>query len=101
MKYKIRLHPGQKQSLYGHPAEMNALQDLAQDHNLAIIEDACQAHGAEYSGKKVGSFGIGTFSFYPTKNMTTGGGNNYNRLLTVRQYRKNDSIPWIKTAIFT
>ena len=60
--------------LYGHPAEMNALQDLAQDHNLAIIEDACQAHGAEYYGKKIGSFGIGTFSFYPTKNMTTGEG---------------------------
>jgi perosamine synthetase len=60
--------------LYGHPAEMKALQDIAEDHNLAIIEDACQAHGAEYYGKKVGSFGIGTFSFYPTKNMTTGEG---------------------------
>ncbi|TFH46959.1 MAG: DegT/DnrJ/EryC1/StrS family aminotransferase [ANME-2 cluster archaeon] len=60
--------------LYGHPAEMNALEDIAEDYNLVIIEDACQAHGAEYSGKKVGSFGIGTFSFYPTKNMTTGEG---------------------------
>ncbi|WP_440956963.1 DegT/DnrJ/EryC1/StrS family aminotransferase [Methanosarcina sp. Mfa9] len=60
--------------LYGHPAEMKAILELAEDHGLAVIEDACQAHGAEYRGKKVGSFGTGTFSFYPTKNMTTGEG---------------------------
>ncbi|MGP8322233.1 MAG: DegT/DnrJ/EryC1/StrS family aminotransferase [Methanosarcinaceae archaeon] len=60
--------------LYGHPAEMNAIMEIAEDHNLALIEDACQAHGAVYNGKKVGSFGTGTFSFYPTKNMTTSEG---------------------------
>jgi len=60
--------------LYGCPAEMKAIQEIADDHHLIIIEDACQAHGATYYNKKVGSFGTGTFSFYPTKNMTTGEG---------------------------
>jgi dTDP-4-amino-4,6-dideoxygalactose transaminase len=60
--------------LYGHPAEMKAITEIAEDHELAVIEDACQAHGANYRGKKVGSFGTGAFSFYPTKNMTTGEG---------------------------
>jgi len=60
--------------LYGHPAEMNAIMEIAEDHDLTVIEDACQAHGAVYDGKKVGSFGTGTFSFYPTKNMTTSEG---------------------------
>jgi len=57
--------------LYGHPAEMDPLMDLAQDHNLTVIEDAAQAHGAEYKGKKVGGIGhAGCWSFYATKNMT-------------------------------
>ncbi len=61
--------------LYGQPCDMKAIADLAEDHNLHVIEDACQAHGAEFAGKKVGSFGTaGCFSFYPTKNMTTGEG---------------------------
>jgi perosamine synthetase len=60
--------------LYGHPAEMKAIMELAADHKLVVIEDACQAHGAEYNGKRVGSFGTGTFSFYPTKNMTSAEG---------------------------
>ncbi|WP_408612588.1 DegT/DnrJ/EryC1/StrS family aminotransferase [Glycomyces luteolus] len=56
--------------LYGHPADMARLTALAQRHSLAILEDACQAHGAQVDGKPVGSFGVaGTFSFYPTKNM--------------------------------
>jgi dTDP-4-amino-4,6-dideoxygalactose transaminase len=53
---------------------MKRIVRIANEHNLAVIEDACQAHGAEYEGKRVGSFGIGCFSFYPTKNMTTGEG---------------------------
>jgi len=53
---------------------MKALVEIAEDHNLLIVEDACQAHGAEFGGKKVGSFGVGCFSFYATKNMTTGEG---------------------------
>jgi dTDP-4-amino-4,6-dideoxygalactose transaminase len=60
--------------LYGCPAEMKAIQEIAEDHHLIIIEDACQAHGATYDGKRAGSFGTGVFSFYPTKNMTTGEG---------------------------
>lgn len=60
--------------LYGHPAEMEAVMEIAEDNDLAVIEDACQAHGATYDGKKVGCFGTGAFSFYPTKNMTTSEG---------------------------
>lgn len=60
--------------LYGQPANMVRIKEIAQKHNLTIIEDSCQAHGAEFAGKKVGSFGTGCFSFYPTKNMTTGEG---------------------------
>jgi dTDP-4-amino-4,6-dideoxygalactose transaminase len=60
--------------LYGHPADMKRISELAQDYGLIIIEDACQAHGATFNGQKVGSFGTGCFSFYPTKNMTTGEG---------------------------
>lgn len=60
--------------LYGQPCEMGEIVNICKEHNLVLIEDACQAHGAEYQNKKVGSFGIGCFSFYPTKNMTTGEG---------------------------
>ncbi|MBN2014533.1 MAG: DegT/DnrJ/EryC1/StrS family aminotransferase [Candidatus Altiarchaeota archaeon] len=60
--------------LYGHPADMKAIMEIAEDHSLVVIEDACQAHGAEFNKKKVGSFGTGCFSFYPTKNMTTSEG---------------------------
>jgi len=56
--------------LYGHPAEMDAIMAIANRYHLVVIEDACQAHGAEYQGRKVGSFGhLGCFSFYPTKNL--------------------------------
>lgn len=56
--------------LYGHPAEMDAIMDIADRYQLTLIEDACQAHGAEYQGRKVGSFGLlSCFSFYPTKNL--------------------------------
>jgi perosamine synthetase len=57
--------------LYGQPCDMNAISDIAREHNLAIIEDACQAHGAKFEGLPVGSFGTACFSFYPTKNITT------------------------------
>jgi len=60
--------------LYGQPCDMAAITDIAQRHNLLVIEDACQAHGATFQGQAVGSFGIGCFSFYPTKNITTGEG---------------------------
>ena len=61
--------------LYGHPSDMAPLIDLCQDHDLALVEDAAQAHGALWKGKKAGSVGeVGSFSFCPTKNMTTGEG---------------------------
>jgi len=60
--------------LYGNPCDMKAIMEIAEDHKLAVIEDACQAHGASINGKKTGSFSTGAFSFYPTKNMTTGEG---------------------------
>ena len=60
--------------LFGLPADMGPLVELAERHGLAIVEDACQAHGAEYRGRRVGSFGHGAFSLYGTKNMTTGEG---------------------------
>jgi perosamine synthetase len=61
--------------LYGHPADMKAFREIAEDHKLILIEDAAQAHGALYMGRKVGSLGdAAAFSFYATKNMTTGEG---------------------------
>jgi perosamine synthetase len=61
--------------LYGHPAAMAQLEAIAQRHDLAIIEDAAQAHVASLNGRNVGEFGrTACFSFYPTKNMTTGEG---------------------------
>jgi len=61
--------------LYGLPAEMDCLLDVADDYDLAVIEDAAQAHGAEFRGQRVGSLGdAACFSMYPTKNMTTGEG---------------------------
>jgi dTDP-4-amino-4,6-dideoxygalactose transaminase len=60
--------------LFGLSCDMTALLDIAARRNLAIIEDACQSHGASDNGRKVGSFGIGTFSLYPTKNMTSAEG---------------------------
>jgi len=56
--------------LYGQPADMDPIMELAKKYNLRIIEDAAQAHGAEYKDKKVGSIGdVGCFSFYPGKNL--------------------------------
>lgn len=60
--------------LYGNPCDIERIMDIANVLGMYVIEDACQAHGAEVNGKKVGSFGIGCFSFYPTKNMTAGEG---------------------------
>jgi dTDP-4-amino-4,6-dideoxygalactose transaminase len=56
--------------LYGHPCALNELLAICQKHNLQLVEDAAQAHGATYRGKTVGTFGsLGAFSFYPAKNL--------------------------------
>ncbi|AWB28353.1 DegT/DnrJ/EryC1/StrS family aminotransferase [Halococcoides cellulosivorans] len=61
--------------LYGLPADVRALSDIAESEGVALVEDAAQAHGARVDGQPVGSFGdAAAFSFYPTKNMTTGEG---------------------------
>jgi dTDP-4-amino-4,6-dideoxygalactose transaminase len=56
------------------PADMPAILEVARRHAIPVIEDACQAHGASRDGRSSGAWGIGVFSFYPTKNMTTGEG---------------------------
>ncbi|VVB66510.1 UDP-4-amino-4-deoxy-L-arabinose--oxoglutarate aminotransferase [Candidatus Gugararchaeum adminiculabundum] len=60
--------------IYGTPFDLEGMAELAEKNGKILIEDACQAHGARYKGKRVGSFGLaGCFSFYTTKNMTIGG----------------------------
>lgn len=60
--------------LYGQPAQMDAILEIARRHKLIVIEDAAQAHGAEYKGRRVGSLGdLACFSFYPTKNLGAAG----------------------------
>ena len=61
--------------LFGLPADVGALSDLADEYDVPLVEDAAQAHGATYDGRRVGALGdAAAFSFYPTKNMTTGEG---------------------------
>ncbi|HNT75190.1 MAG TPA: DegT/DnrJ/EryC1/StrS family aminotransferase [Anaerolineae bacterium] len=60
--------------LFGLLADMDAIQGIADKHGLVIIEDACQSHGAGLRGKRAGAFGTGTFSLYPTKNITSAEG---------------------------
>ncbi|MDI3483309.1 MAG: hypothetical protein PWQ88_1180 [Candidatus Methanomethylophilaceae archaeon] len=80
--------------IFGRPCEMDDFKGIAEENNLIIVEDACQAHGASYREKKVGAIGeIGCFSFYPTKNMTVGGDggmvttDNEDIAMTVRKLR--------------
>jgi len=61
--------------IYGHPCDIDPILEIAEKHNLFVVEDAAEAHGAEYKGKKVGSFGdISCFSFFGNKIITTGEG---------------------------
>jgi dTDP-4-amino-4,6-dideoxygalactose transaminase len=56
--------------LYGHSVDMDAINALAEKHGLAVVEDACQAHGAEYKGRRIGTLGdLACFSFFPGKNL--------------------------------
>lgn len=79
--------------LYGHPADMKAISEIANDHNLVIIEDACQAHAAKFNGRYAGTFGTGNFSFYPTKNMTTGEGG----IITTNDAKVHERIRLLKS----
>ncbi len=61
--------------IFGQPCDMAPIMKIAEEHDLVVIEDACEAIGAEYMNKKVGTFGLAsTFAFYPNKQMTTGEG---------------------------
>ncbi len=80
---------------YGHPADVDPILKIAKKYNLFVIEDAAEAHGAEYKGKKVGKFGnISCFSFYGNKIITTGEGgmcltddeNLYKRMMLLRDH---------------
>jgi dTDP-4-amino-4,6-dideoxygalactose transaminase len=55
--------------LYGHPADLDALRQIARRHGLLLIEDGCQAHGAQHQGRTIGATGVVALSFYPTKNL--------------------------------
>lgn len=60
--------------LYGQSADMDAFTTLVDEHKLKLVEDAAQAHGATFNGRSVGTYGLGCFSLYATKNMTSGEG---------------------------
>ncbi len=80
--------------LYGHPADMDPLLDLAKKHDLKIIEDACQAHGSKYRGRDVGTLGdVGCYSLYPSKVITTGEGG----LLTTNDDALAEKLRQIRT----
>ncbi|MDP8234033.1 MAG: DegT/DnrJ/EryC1/StrS family aminotransferase [Candidatus Saelkia tenebricola] len=82
--------------LYGHPVEMRSILKIAKKHNLKVVEDCAQAHGAKIKGKKVGGFAdCGCFSFYPTKNLgcygdggiiVTNSDRLYKKILKLRDY---------------
>jgi dTDP-4-amino-4,6-dideoxygalactose transaminase len=85
--------------LYGNPADMDTIVKIARRHNLCIIEDAAQAHGATYGGRPAGTLGdIGCFSFYPSKNLGAFGDagaivtNSENIALSVRELRDHGSV---------
>jgi perosamine synthetase len=84
--------------IYGHPCDMDGIMEIAGEYGLSVIEDAAEVHGAEYKGKKVGSFGdINAFSFYANKNLTTGEGGmvvtNNKELYDRARYFKNLCFP--------
>jgi perosamine synthetase len=88
---------------FGYPAEIDAVQKIARQHKLALIEDSCEALGAEVRGKKVGTFGdAAMFAFYPNKQITTGEGGILathdpklaRRATLLRSQAKDDSLDW-------
>jgi perosamine synthetase len=87
--------------VYGHPANMDPIMEIAEKHNLFVVEDAAEAHGATYKGKKVGSIGhVGCFSFYGNKIITTGEGGmcvtNDEKLYEALQFAKDHCMGYEK-----
>jgi len=99
--------------LYGNPCQMEVISEIAEKHGLFVVEDCCQAHGTEYRGKKVGTFGhLAAFSFYPTKNLggygdggivLTNDKNLYEKVYAMRQYgwveRYNSAMTGINSRL--
>ncbi len=90
---------------FGRPAEMTAIMEIAQRHRLLVIEDACEAIGATYQGRKAGSFGdAAVFGFYPNKQITTGEGGMVvtrrpelaDRIRALRNQGRYDSADWLQ-----
>jgi perosamine synthetase len=90
---------------FGVPADLSSILEIAKRHGLYVIEDACEAIGAEYQGRKVGAFGdVGVFAFYPNKQITTGEGGAVvtnsaeiaNKLRKLRNQGKDDSEAWLQ-----
>lgn len=80
--------------LFGLPADMKPIREIAKEHGLVIIEDAAQAHGARYAGKHAGSFAdLACWSFYASKNMTTGEGG----MITTNSDEYADKLPYMRT----
>lgn len=99
----------------GQSCNMGEIMEIAEKHDLVVIEDSAEAIGAEFNGKKTGSFGTGCFSFFPTKNITTGEGgmlttNDKELAEKIRTYRghgissstwsrEREMKPWLRVAI--
>jgi perosamine synthetase len=92
---------------FGCPADLGRIMEIARKHNLLVIEDACEAIGAEYRGRKVGTFGdVATFAFYPNKQITTGEGGAVvtndsevaDRIRRLRNQGRDESGTWLNHA---
>ena len=93
--------------IFGYPCELDPLRELAERHGLALIEDACEALGAEYKGRPVGSHGVdAVFAFYPNKQITTGEGGivtthveeTWRSLVSLRNQGRADGGGWLDHA---
>lgn len=83
--------------IYGHPCDMDPIMKLAEKYNLHVIEDAAEAHGALYNGKKAGSFGdISAFSFYTNKVITTGEGG----MVVTNDKKLAERVEWLRNFCF-
>jgi len=91
--------------IFGYPCELEPLRELAERHGLALIDDACEALGAEYQGKTVGGFGVpAVFAFYPNKQITTGEGgvvvtdseSDWRLLKSLSNQGRGDDGPWLE-----